>query len=229
LQCQFPLPASLPYTDFVATKTSREIEIKLRVKDQEGLVRRMGKIGAKPVKRRFEENTLYDTPHGLLRKAGRLLRLRIETSGGAKVHAVLTSKVPAPEALDHTGRRGSKSASKHKEKLEREVDVRDPAKVDQLLRAIGLHPSFRYEKYRTRFKLGSLHLDLDEVPVGTFLELEGKPQAIDRVAKAVGYSDRDYIRGTYWDLFDADRRRRGSKAKNMLFAHKNRRKRAGSA
>ena len=99
----------------------------------------------------------------------------------------------------------------------------------RLLRAMGLNPSFRYEKYRTRFKLGSLHLDLDETPVGTFLELEGQPKAINRVAKALGYSDRDYIRGTYWDLFNADRRRRGSRAKNMLFTHKNGQKSKGSA
>lgn len=212
----------------MASKTNREIEIKLRIKDQQRLKQRLAKIGAKPSQRHFEENTLYDTPNGLLRTAGRLLRLRIETANHGRARAVLTSKAPAPETPG-SARKEAKSASKHKEKLEREVDVRDPAKTDRLLRAMGLNPSFRYEKYRTRFKLGSLHLDLDETPVGIFLELEGQPQAIDRTAKALGYSDRDYIRGTYWALFVADRRRCGSKAKNMLFTHKNRQKSKGSA
>jgi adenylate cyclase, class 2 len=224
-----PLLPALSYTDFMPGKTTREIEVKLRVKDEQQLKQRLAKIGAKPDQRRFEENTLYDTPDGLLRSAGRLLRLRIETLDHGRVHAVLTSKAPAPQASGNARAGGAKSASKHKERLEREVDVRDPAKIDRQMRAMGLNPSFRYEKYRTRFNLGSLHLDLDQTPVGTFLELEGQPKAIDRVAKALGYSDRDYIRQTYWDLFDADRRRRGSKAKNMLFTHKNRRKSKGSA
>jgi adenylate cyclase, class 2 len=205
-------------------KTSREIEIKLRVNDREDLVRRLDEIGAKPGERRFEQNTLYDTSEGLLRGAGRLLRLRLERTDGGQVHALLTSKAPAPAKRGRT-----KSASRHKEKLEREVDIRDPRRVDQLFRAMGLNPSFRYEKYRTRFELRQLHLDLDDTPVGTFLELEGNAQAIDRAAKTLGYSHTDYIRGTYWDLFNADRRRRGSNKKNMLFSHKNRGNRAVSA
>jgi adenylate cyclase, class 2 len=216
----------------VPGRTIREIEIKLRVKDEPQLRQRLAKIGALPAKRRFEENTLYDTPEGLFRRAGHLLRLRIETPGRGRPHAVLTSKSPAPVSQDRTRariRKAEKPALRHKEKLEREVEVRHPAKTGALLRAVGLNPTFRYEKYRTRFTLGSLHLDLDETPVGTFLELEGKPQAIDRVAKALGYSDRDYIRGTYWDLFVAARRRRGSKARNMLFTNKNRQKSKGSS
>jgi len=217
------------------SKTNREIEIKLRVQDQQQLKERLAKIGAKPGQRVFEENTLYDTPDGLLRGAGRLLRLRMETPERGKTHAVVTSKAPMPGDSDRdrgskvSGKSAGKPPSRHKERLEREVDIRDPGKIDRLLRAMGLNPSFRYEKYRTRFKLGSLHLDLDETPVGTFLELEGQPKAINRVAKALGYSDRDYIRGTYWDLFNADRRRRGSRAKNMLFTHKNGQKSKGSA
>jgi hypothetical protein len=62
-----------------------------------------------------------------------------------------------------------------------------------------------------------LHLDLDETPVGVFLELEGDPQAIDRAARALGYLHHDYVRGTYWDLYRAECERRGRIARNMLF------------
>ena len=61
------------------------------------------------------------------------------------------------------------------------------------------------------------HLDLDETPIGTFLELEGAPQAIDRAARALGFSSRHYIRGTYWSLFQASRRGRARARKNMTF------------
>jgi len=62
----------------------------------------------------------------------------------------------------------------------------------------------------------NLHLDLDETSVGTVLELEGKPAAIDSAAKALGFSAKDYLRATYWDLYVEDCRRRGIKPKNML-------------
>jgi adenylate cyclase class 2 len=96
--------------------------------------------------------------------------------------------------------------------------VRFPKRWDRILRSIGLRPGFRYEKYRTTFRLPGLYVDLDETPVGVFLELEGTPKAIDRVARALGFSSRDYIRGTYWDLYAADCRDRGRLLRNMLFS-----------
>lgn len=200
--------------------TNVETEIKLDVRNLPGLLRRLRKIGARDHGRIFEENTLYDTPDGDFRRCGRLLRLRIETSRSGHRDAKLTSK--APPVQGGTRHRVRKSGPRHKQKLEREAPVRDPARTARLLEAIGLRPCFRYEKYRTSFRLRGLHLDLDETPVGTFLELEGRPAAIDRTARALGYSAHDYIRGTYWDLYAADCRRRGQKPTNMVFTHKNR-------
>jgi adenylate cyclase class 2 len=198
--------------------TNIEIEIKLPVRDLPALLRRLRTIGARNHGRVFEENTLYDTPSAYFRRHGRLIRVRIETSKSGRRDAELTSKAPPPNGVER-----SKFAPRHKEKLENEAKVRDPARAARLLQAIGLRPSFRYEKYRTSFRLGALHLDLDETPVGTFLELEGPPAAIDRTARALGYSARDYIRGTYWDVCVADCRRRGRKPRNMVFARKKRR------
>jgi adenylate cyclase, class 2 len=88
---------------------------------------------------------------------------------------------------------------------------------DAVFRSLGYRPGFRYEKFRTSFRLKRPHLDLDETPVGIFLEIEGTPGAIDRVACALGYSRQDYIRATYWDLHAAEYRRRGQIPRNMLF------------
>ncbi len=195
--------------------TSREIEVKLRVTDLRALVRSLKRLGAKLHGRVLEQNTLYDTPSADFRSRGRLLRLRIETPASSKLLpggtrcAILTSKAPVPESV---------SRSRYKERLEREVAVEGSARWPPALRAIGLHPTFRYEKYRTTFRLPDLHLDLDETPVGTFLELEGPPHAIDRVARALGYAPGEYIKGTYWDLYAADCRRRGRRPTNMLLS-----------
>jgi adenylate cyclase class 2 len=86
-----------------------------------------------------------------------------------------------------------------------------------MLGSLGLRPGFRYEKYRSTFRLPGLHLDLDETPIGVFLELEGSPSAIDRTARALGYAPRDFIRATYYDLYAADCRRHGRIPRNMLF------------
>jgi len=195
-------------------RTAREIEVKLRVADLPSLVRRLKRLGATQHGRVLERNTLYDTPESDFRSRGRLLRLRIETSapstlipGGAK-SAILTSKAPVPDS----------NRSRYKEKFEREVRVESPSRWPSALRAIGLRPSFRYEKYRTTFRLPGLHLDLDETPVGVFLELEGSPRIIDRVARSLGFAPSEYINGTYWDLYAADCRRRGRKPTNMLLS-----------
>jgi adenylate cyclase, class 2 len=197
-----------------------ETEIKLRVLDLSDLLRCFRKIGARSHGRVFEENTLYDTPDANLCRHGWLLRLRIETAKSGRRSAKLTSKAPLPKRK--RGVLNRKLARHHKERLEREVELRDPTGAVRRLHRMGLRPSFRYEKYRTSFRLDDLHLDLDETPVGIFLELEGRPAAIDRTARALGYSTGDYIRGTYWDLYAAHCRRRGRKPKNMVFARKNR-------
>ncbi|MGA8409740.1 MAG: class IV adenylate cyclase [Candidatus Acidiferrales bacterium] len=205
-------------------KTNREVEIKLAVSDLHTTKRAIKALGASFHGRVFEANTLYDTPHADLRSRGRLLRVRTEspapqTSRSSRNRirrVVLTSKAPPPSQ-----KRGSKMKSRYKERAEREVAARHTTRSwPAALRRLGLQPSFCYHKYRSSFHLGALHLDLDETPVGTFLELEGRPAAIDRVASALGYTPSAYIRGTYWDLYSADCRRRGREPRNMVFSKK---------
>ncbi len=191
----------------------RETEIKLRITDLSGVIREISSLRADCSGRVLERNTLFDTPDEDLRRRRRLLRIRIETSApsskvrGGLPRTIITSKSPAPAS----------ASSPYKEKLERELVLRSPRNWPASLRALGFRPGFRYEKFRTTFRLPGLHLDLDETPVGDFLELEGRPEAIDRVARALGFSRRDYIRDTYWDLYASECRRRGQIPRNLLF------------
>jgi adenylate cyclase class 2 len=209
----------------MAQHAKREIEIKLRVDDLAALLNGLLRISARYKARFFEQNTIYDTPDSAFRRAGRLLRLRLETpvppgptARGARLarpklcpqRAILTAKSPA------RSRRGLHRA-RYKERLEREVVLEEPTQFVRVIKTLGLRPSFVYEKFRSRFELPELHLDLDETPVGIFLELEGSPLAIDRAARTLGFEPRDYIRGTYWDVYAADCRRRGRPLKNMVF------------
>jgi adenylate cyclase class 2 len=198
--------------------TIREVEIKLRVQDVPALLSRLRRLGAKPRGRVLEQNTLYDTPDFDLRRDGRLLRLRVEAPAASRLfpagkeRRILTSKSPPSPGAGHSPR-----VSRYKERLEREAIIHGPHGWPDVILSIGLRPGFRYEKYRTSFRLRGLHLDLDETPIGTFLELEGPPRAINRIAKALGHSKRDYIRDTYWELYVKDCRRRGRVPRHMLF------------
>ena len=193
--------------------SQQETEVKLRVDDLAALIRKLKRVGARCHGRILEKNTLFDTPDSDFRHRGRLLRLRIETPArspliaAGRAQAWLTSKQPAPAS----------APAGYKQNLESEASVRAPKYSIARFRALGFRPAFRYEKFRSRFRLGRLHLDLDETPVGAFIELEGLPGSIDRTAHALGYSSRDYIRGTYWDLYAADCRRRGKIPRDMLF------------
>jgi adenylate cyclase, class 2 len=199
-------------------RTNREIEIKLRISDLPEVFRSLRRLGAAPRGRVLERNTLYDTPDSDFRRRGWLLRLRTETPAKSPLaragvrRAVLTFKAPpCPKP------RRSSGHTRYKERLEREVVVSRPHRWPKLLASLGLHPGFRYEKYRTELRLDGLHVCLDETPVGIFLELEGAPAAIDRVAEMLAYAPKDYIQSTYWDLYVSDARRRGRSVTNMIF------------
>ncbi len=202
-------------------KTNPEIEIKLRITDIPELLRKIKKLHVIPQPRLREQNILYDTPQSHLRRRKMLLRLRIETSANhhapanpAKERVILTSKAPPQPQRNNR-------PSRYKIRAEREqvasISSRQYAKA---LTSLGFRPAFRYDKFRTTFRLQDLHLDLDETPAGAYLELEGTPKAIDRAAKALGFAKDQYLRATYWDLYVAACRRRGTKPKNMLFSAK---------
>lgn len=176
----------------------------------------LNELSARSRGRIFEQNVLYDTPESDLRRTGWLLRLRKETPSRSKWSdsrrwpGVMTAKMPSK----------SKS-SRYKKRFEREMMVWEPGRYGRVLRSLGFRPGFRYEKFRTSFQVGVLKVDLDETPLGTFLELEGSGEAINEIARVLGYSIRDYIRSTYWEIYAADCQRRGVPAKNMVFDRKN--------
>jgi adenylate cyclase class 2 len=211
----------------VGNKFNQEVEIKLRVKDVSALRRRLKHLSAKQVSPRTHEfNTLYDTPKKDLARRGKLIRIRTEQPGpqpSQKNHqpAILTYKGPpqtqrsARPAID-----SPRNKRRYKIREEAEVTVSDEAQTRRILSALGLRPVFRYEKFRTTYVhpgVRNLKIELDETPIGTFMELEGSPSAIDRVSRLLGFSPSDYITQSYGALFIAARRLGKNKPANMLF------------
>ena len=215
---------------------ARETEIKLRVADLAGFRRALRKLGARSVARVggrvHEQNILFDTATEHLKKRGQLLRIRTEAPaargrGGKHAQRVLlTFKRPVAAGEKRDDGRGA-----HKVREELELQVSDRKALADIFRGLGMRPWFSYEKFRTTCRLPQgqrwakgLLIELDETPIGTFVELEGPSRAIDRAAKTLGFSKRDYIVANYFVLYREDCRRRGEKAGDMLFAKKNRRR-----
>ncbi|HVM76208.1 MAG TPA: class IV adenylate cyclase [Candidatus Saccharimonadales bacterium] len=213
---------------------ARETEIKLHISNPKSFLRMLAKLGAKPASPRVHEhNVIFDTPDGGLAKHGQLLRIRTEAPAPAAKgkksarkgtpRVILTFKSP-PEQLaigeltHHTGGR-------HKVREEIEVVLADASSLQKIFEGLGLKGWFRYEKYRTPYKLAGrykwakdLVIDLDETPIGTYVELEGPPDAIDRAAQELGHSTRDYVLKNYLVLYIEDCKRRGLQPSHMLFA-----------
>jgi len=215
-------------------RVAQETEIKLKIADVRGFRRALKKLGARPVGagtgRVHEENLIFDTPQGGLAKHGQLLRIRTITpevrgktgNAKAKQRVVVTFKRP----VTHPAAGTSEGAHRlHKVREEIEVEVADAAKLKEIFEGLGMSGWFRYEKYRTTYQLPAskgwargLLIELDETPIGTFVELEGPAAAIDRAAEELGYPKHDYVLKNYLVLYMEECRRRGEQPRHMLFA-----------
>jgi adenylate cyclase, class 2 len=210
----------------------REIEIKLRISNIAELRAKLQSLRAVAGLRVFERNILYDTPGDDLRSSGRLLRIRIESPTAGTKNAARTARNHASRRLQSatrgvltykapiTGLADSEASRRYKEREEIEIEFHPADRLEAILRSLGFHPGFTYEKFRTEYrlaKLKGLNLDLDETPIGDYLELEGSPAAIDRAAKLLGFKAADYITATYWDLYVADCRGRGITPTDLVF------------
>lgn len=213
---------------------ARETEIKLKVEDLKGFRRLLKKLGAQPVGngsgRVHEENVIFDTPQGGLAKHGQLLRIRTQTPEGRgnskrskpKPRVILTFKRPVVHPAGSDAEHSSDGSHKVREEIE--MEVTDAATLTTIFESLGMSGWFRYEKFRTTFRLPTtkawargLLIELDETPIGTFTELEGPAPAIDRAAAELGYSKRDYVLKNYLTLYIEECRRRGEQPVHMLF------------
>ena len=213
----------------------RETEIKLKIMDTQELLRRLKKLGARPIGSGsacvHQDNVIFDTPQGGLAKHGQLLRIRTETPqanhhkkpGETGRRFLLTFKRPVakasganPEAIPGT---------RHKVREELELAIGDAPTLSAIFEGLGMSGWFRNEKYRTTYTLpGSqkwakgLLIELDETPIGTFVELEGPAEAIDRAAANLGFSKRDFILKNYLVLYVEDCKKRGEEPRHMIFS-----------
>ena len=181
-----------------------ETEVKIRVRDREGLEHSLQRMGFVCVTTRtLERNTLYDTPARTLRGSRQILRIR---EYGEKW--VLTHKSVPSDAAE----------GRHKSRVETETLVEDGALLAKIFEALGFGPVFVYEKWRTEWADAEGHCVLDETPLGLYAELEGPSPWIDATAEKLGIDESEFITLSYGRIFERWREQAGAEAKDFTFA-----------
>ena len=137
---------------------------------------------------RVTSRTSYSTIHpDRCEASGRLLRLRRDR------RARLTFKEPVAEGA---------ADPRLKVRREVEVEVSNFENAREILEGIGYRVSAGYEKERETWRLHGASVCLDELEFGRFIEIEGEPAEIERVAADLGLDLRDGITRSYLDLHE---------------------------
>ncbi len=126
----------------------------------------------------FEENTLFSNRE--LFETGAVVRIRITDD-----RSTIAFK------------QRQKSESDAKQHLEYESVIGDAESVQLILEKIGLRPILVYEKKRKTYRLRDTEIVLDELPFGSYMEIEGRVTAIAEAEMLLGIEDLQVEYETY--------------------------------
>jgi adenylate cyclase class 2 len=187
--------------------SGQETEAKFYVRDLSRIKSRLHELGAHLLQKRvLETNIRFDLPGAPLRAEGRVLRLRRDTSTKFTYKSASTNE------------QGVLSRE------EIEFEVEDFEKAKRFLEALGYQKLVYYEKYRTTYALqpsdGFLHIMLDELPYGNFVEIEGETvDTIRAVAKQLNLSWEAAVATSYNALFERARGALNLSFQDLSFAN----------
>ena len=164
-----------------------EIEVKFLIEALPAMRQRLLALGATcSTPRTYEENLLFDTPDAQFRQQGRLLRLRRDRR----------NRITYKEPTTHNN-------LDFKIMQEYEIEVSDFAQAHAILAKLGFVQVLRFEKYRETFTYQDAEIVLDEVPFGTFMEIEASPEDIRALVTALDLDFATRLVSSYVDIFDA--------------------------
>ena len=164
-----------------------ETEAKFYVNDLKKIELRLRKLKAQLIQPHTHETNLrFDNINSELRNSFRVLRLRQDEK------ARLTFKGPSVEKEGGVLSR-----------QEIEFVVEDFETARQFLEALGFQVVVFYEKFRTTYELNDIQIMLDELPYGTFVEIEGdNVEAIHNIANVLGLKWNAMVKAGYHALFE---------------------------
>ncbi len=148
----------------------QEIEVKFYLSDPAAFRQKLFANAAKLLDERvFELNLRFDTADRLLSLTGQVLRLRKDSRNRV------------------TYKNNSRMESGVLVRTEIETEVADFMAMKHVFEALGYEVFSSYEKYRETFLLDDVTVSIDEMPYGTFTELEGpSAEAIRTLSDKLG-------------------------------------------
>jgi adenylate cyclase class 2 len=181
--------------------TGQELEVKFYLRQPERLQARLEELGARLEQPPTHEiNLRFDTPERSLLNSGRLLRLRQDSA------ARITYKGP--------GR--VEGGARLRQELE--FIASDFATARAVIEALGFEVNMMYEKKRATYALGDVLVTLDEMPYGSFAEIEGPDgTSIQQAATQLGLDWRQRILESYTVLFEQARHVMGFTFRDLSF------------
>lgn len=164
-----------------------ETEVKFFVKDLKRIELRLQELKAQLIQPRIHEiNLRFDNPNGDLRRDLKVLRLRKDSE------AKFTFKGPSEAREGGVLRR-----------REIEFTVSDFDAANQFLEALGFVPVVFYEKFRATYELDGVHIMLDELPYGTFVEIEGEDiRTLRKISEELSLNWGAMVKAGYHALFE---------------------------
>jgi adenylate cyclase class 2 len=169
----------------MATK-DQELEVKFFLTNLAALEERLQALGARLAQPRVHEvNLRFDTPGRDLARSLRVLRLRMDSE------ARVTFKGPGSE----------QGGARLRRELEFTVSDFDTARA--LFEGLEYEVYLMYEKYRATYAFDEALVTLDEMPYGSFAEIEGPDgETIRLAAQKLGLDWEARILDSYTALFD---------------------------
>lgn len=179
----------------------QEQEVKFYIHDLAGLIARAQVTGADLARERvFERNLRLDTPEGDFAKAGRVLRIRQD------------------DQVRVTYKDNARSENGVMVRTEIEFNADNFEVTRKLFEALGYRVSVIYEKYRQVYRIGDVELMIDELPFGSFIEIEASNAVlIEGVAQMLGLDWSKSINTNYLGLFEIARKNRGFDFQDLTF------------
>ena len=207
------------------SSNGQETEAKFYLQDLSKVEAHLKGWGARLVQERvLETNVRFDLPDGSLGAQGRVLRLRHDTEA------------------KFTYKGAGKNSQGVLSREEIEFIVGDFEKAKQFLEVLGYQEVFIYEKYRATYELagtsevfgkysqngaqgdkdlgGRVHVMLDELPYGNFMEIEGETEeTIRALSQKLNLNWDAAIERSYSALFEDLRKRMNLPFRDLTFAN----------
>lgn len=182
----------------------QEVELKLHTPDLSRVRLALEEASAALTKPRVYERSLrYENATKTLSESGIVLRLR-QTSADNR-QGLLTYK------------EGARIKNGISQRFEAEVAVDDFEMMDMILGRLGYEVALIYEKYRTTYTLGAAEIMLDEMPFGSFSEIEADADVIESLVTRLGLENQPRMAASYTEIFANVKERLGLDFRDLTF------------